>query len=244
LVIGVAPAEDEVLMRRLWFCLIRSSFVVMSGLLSASAEEPVQPPVLRLPGLLRDWSPAGQAAKRPEITIEEVSRCIGSDMNLQTRESQLLRRQAELQAEAATLEKRSKDLRQAHVLVTEEGAALDAMVEAFRREESEMAKRRAQIERDASAKAIPAADMKKLKARIDQFNATVAARKVRLDELRAMETAINQKRHEFNLAAHAANESITEFMQRSDAFVQQATRFDQDVERFKSGCTGTRTLTK
>ena len=40
-----------------------------------------QPPGLRLPGIIQKWTPDSETG-RPDISIEEIGRCMGVDLSL------------------------------------------------------------------------------------------------------------------------------------------------------------------
>ncbi|MGB9129581.1 MAG: hypothetical protein WCB97_08025 [Thiobacillus sp.] len=229
-------------MHRYWFLL--SSLLLLVPKFAALAQEGVDQQAVRLPGIVHKWRQPGDDSKLPDITIEEIARCMGSDMNLRSRVAELQRRQTQLEEDVGPIKAQSEVMGLASATIAEEKLALQRAAEIFKREDQELVNRRSRIEKYKSEKIVSVAKLEKVNASIAAYNADVAANNRRREKLIASEKLLNERVEAHNRVVRDANERVAEFSKRNDEFRLDTLRFEQDIARFKAGCSGERELKK
>jgi chromosome segregation ATPase len=169
---------------------------------------------------------------------------MGSDMNLRSRVAELQRRQTQLEEDVGPIKAQSEVMELASATIAEEKLALQRAAEIFKREDQELVNRRSRIEKYKSEKIVSVAKLEKVNASIAAYNADVAANNRRREKLIASEKLLNERVEAHNRIVRDSNERVAEFSKWNDEFRLDTLRFEQDIARFKAGCSGERELKK
>lgn len=209
----------------------------------AMAQEALERPALRLPGIVHRWAQPDEVPPA-DITIDEMGRCMGADLRLRERAQSLSQRQQQLHAALAPLEARSAALNPVVESLTADRSAFEAAVAAQRRQEAALVARKAQVEQDLSTRPASEAEARRIERLVTAFNADLRVLNRGRDKLMREEKALNVRIEDHNRAARALNDSVALFVQSHGDFKAEAERFNEDHARFLSDCTGQRRVMK
>jgi chromosome segregation ATPase len=198
---------------------------------------------VRLPSITHRWRRA-DAPEAPEITLDEIERCMGEDIArrnetqpLRARQDGLNAERASLDEDAAQLQSSRSDLDQHRSTLTQESERWEKLNESLRAQATAIEKRRAVKPRH--------------QADIDAFNALIKAHNTevgRLQDWRAKlmkeGSAFTQRVVQHNARNQAFNERVVDFNARNDAFQAAASALTRRAEKILANCAGERILRK
>lgn len=198
---------------------------------------------IRLPSITHRWR-RPDAPEAPEITLDEIERCMGEDIArrnetqpLRTRQEGLNTERASLDEDYAQLQSSRNDLDRHRSTLTEESGRWEKLNESLRLQAMAIEKKRAMKPRH--------------QADVDAFNALIKAHNAevgRLQDWRAKlmkeNTAFTQRVVQHNARNQAFNERVVDFNARNDAFQAAASALTMRVEKILADCAGERILRK
>lgn len=210
-----------------------------------SERPPVQTlePDIRLPSISRQWRTPG-APEGPEITMEEMERCMGLDVELQRRVAAIRQLEQALEEERSGLEstndqlkKRSAELSASRTQLQAQSDRLSAMGQALKRQSEDIDRRkRAKLTRQSEVDAI--------NALVQTYNADVGQHnRVRtqwLEEHRQFSAGVDR----YNVQASGLRGQVATFQEHVDAYQRQMSDFRQASQQQLSSCAGERVIRK
>lgn len=204
---------------------------------------PLSPLEIRIPAITKKWKrPEGD--NRPDITIDDIERCMGQDVSLQQEVQGLRQAQSQLESERAELSKANADLAQgAQALVTRRQAH-QARVDQFHNDSASLARRLTDIEKRKAAPARTRQD-------VAQTNQLVAAYNEDAARLNGLRLVLMQEQDAFNRAVATHNEDVARinqlvarFNERNGAFQSRAADMASTSTAYNASCAGERVLRK
>lgn len=222
---------------------------VLLSLATPLLAEPSEPPPplgpleIRIPSITRKWkTPAGSS--QPDITIDDIERCMGQDVGLQSEIQGLKQEQAQLESEQARLTSMHEELAQRSQSLETRRQAHQLRVDQFQADSASLARHLADIEK---RKAVPA----KTKQDVAQINQLVAAYNADVSKLNGLRAALLKEQGAINQTVATHNEDVArsnllvaQFKERNAGFQGRAGRIASTSAAFKNNCAGERVLRK
>lgn len=206
---------------------------------AAELSEPV-----RLPAIFHKWGPEGTGNDLPETSMDEISRCIGTDQGLSRNVRDLKVAAAQLDRDLEGLKASRESLTAARDRVSAEQEALAVEAESLRARSIAIDKARTLIDARNRKGVRDQAEAKRLKSDIDAFNREVAAHNEASRSLqdRVKEAALRVD--EYNRAAAEFRARAEPVSQRVAQYEAQSAQFNKRLASFKSKCEGERRIVK
>ena len=205
------------------------------------AEVPADTTAIHLPGIIHTWRKPGDEALS-ETTIDEVSKCMGKEMNIQARASEFDGRQQQLEAEFAGLKSKSEAIRQVAEAISAETAEFEQSAKLFKSGDADLESRKALIQELKANRKLRAGEVGKLNALIASYNDDVAERNRRQAKMLMAERQLKDKIAAHNVAVREVNELVARFNERNMAFNSDAGRFNEELAHYSARCTGVKIL--
>ena len=190
-----------------------------------------------IPAIIHRWKLPGDDAK-PETTIEEMARCMGSNMRIQERYQGFLEKQKAADAEYAVIESEAVDLQNRHAQIEVDRQRLDDQLAAHTSKSSALEVRRLAIERAKSSGKTTAAEAKELNAKISAYNREAQENNKLRTQLKTMSDEFNSKVASYNQTAAQHNGRANEFNVQNLAFRTTTDQFNEEIGAYKIKCTG------
>lgn len=198
---------------------------------------------IRLPSITHRWR-RPDAPEAPDITLDEIERCMGEDIAqrnetqpLRMRQEALNTERASLDEDAAQIQSSRNDLDRHRSTLTQESERWEKLNESLRVQAMAIEKKR-------TVKPRHQADVDAFNAWVKSHNAEVA----RLQDWRARllkdNTTFTQRVAQHNARNQAFNDRVGDFNVRNDAFQAAASAFTKRVEKILADCAGERILRK
>ena len=204
---------------------------------------PAMQPVVRLPSITSRLRRPG-APEAPDITLDDIERCLGQDMAMQHDVHAARQRQQALTEERASIEQASSNLLAAMAELEKVGEGMKAQSARWSEANSALQRQAEDIERKRLQGLRQPAD-------VNAFNALVKAHNAELERLREWRarllkehTAFEQRVVVHNARNADANASVAAFNVRNDAFQADAAALAARSGQAVAECGGTRTLRK
>jgi chromosome segregation ATPase len=206
----------------------------------AVAQETVRPIVL--PGIFTRWKLPGEADK-PEISIEEIGRCMGAGQSVRELREFLTREGEPLERESGELKQQAAALKEAGDRIDVDKAALAESLRAFGVQNADLERRRAEIEKARKSAKAPS-DAKALNELIARFNKDLEGLQRRKPQIDTVVASINERIVAFNASIVASNERVAAFNLQLGGYRAKADEFDRFLVGYKERCAGERRLVK
>lgn len=198
---------------------------------------------IRLPSITHRWR-RPDAPEAPDITLDEIERCMGEDIAqrnetqpLRMRQEALNTERASLDEDAAQIQSSRNDLDRHRSTLTQESERWEKLNESLRVQAMAIEKKR-------TVKPRHQADVDAFNAWVKSHNAEVA----RLQDWRARllkdNTTFTQRVAQHNARNQAFNDRVGDFNVRNDAFQAAASALTKRVEKILADCAGERILRK
>jgi len=202
-----------------------------------------QPPGLRLPGIIHKWTPGAQT-DGPEISIEEIGRCMGVDLSLQTRVADLQKEQETLEQTRTQVEALAPPIQAESTLLAAENLRLDTMSKQVKAASEDLDRRQAAMSAARPKAKATAEEVRRFNADVEVYNADAAAHNKRVAGLKEEMSKLRPRIDSFNAAAAELNTRVDAFNARNNDFQLAAKRFNDEIAGYANRCAGERTLKK
>lgn len=204
---------------------------------------PALQPVVRLPAITSRLRRHG-APEAPDITLDEIERCLGQDLAMQQEVHSARLRQQALSEERASLEQTSTALQGSLTELAQASEGLKAQSARWSDAHAGLQRQAEDIERKRVQRP-------QRQAEVDAFNALVKAHNSELERLREWRSRLlkDQAALEQRVVAHnarntEANASVAAFNARHEAFQAETAALVARSGQTVAACGGTRTLRK
>nr|WP_315193225.1 hypothetical protein [uncultured Aquabacterium sp.] len=204
---------------------------------------PAMQPVVRLPSITSRFRRPG-APEAPDITLDDIERCLGQDMAMQQDVHATRQRQQALTEERASIEQASNTLQAAMAELEKVGEGMKVQSARWSEANTALQRQGEDIERKRLQGLRQPAD-------VNAFNALVKAHNAELERLREWRARLLKEHTAFEqgVVAHNArnadaNASVAAFNVRNDAFRADAAALAARSGQAVAECGGTRTLRK
>lgn len=226
---------------------VANSLLIMLYLAAATLSSPIvhaaSSPEIRLPGLIHRWKLPDEGEK-PPITLDEISRCIGTDIGVRERQEAIKEQEATLESEYAeiaaqlpSLEKQAADLKSSN-------DRIEALVVGLDSESARLKVRRNAIESNKKIKRLNPAEIRQLNSNIASYNEDVQTNNRQRSLLKSMATELQAKIDTYNGTLGKHNERINVFNDKSAIFKTSVSHFNTELLAYQNQCAGERTLKK
>jgi chromosome segregation ATPase len=201
----------------------------------------VNSPDIELPSITSTWEKPGDKG-RPEITIEDLERCMGDDVALQREVNQLKPRQAALKAERDELEKANQELSHENEVLQAKGVDLSAHAQDLEKQSDYLRKQEEEIKAKTASPAKTKAEWKSNQVLIDAYNANVSQFRNKRSSLLSEQETLNQSVSAHNMAVDQLNKRGDAYNASNDALMAQASALMDRSQSQLANCAGERTL--
>lgn len=226
----------------IFFALLIGSAVAAKGLDSDDLST-LPKPAVRIPAILHFWKEPTEDQKVRTMSIEEISRCMGRELNLESQVNGLKQRNAELETEHAQLEQETIALEASRRTLDARIRELDEFSEARKRSSAELQQRRSALERNAK-NPLTEHESKELNASATKFNLSVQEHNKRTMSLRKDTEEFQKSVNAYNERSYALDQKVQHFNERNTTFSKVANRFNDEAKRYADKCTGERLVRK
>jgi chromosome segregation ATPase len=218
--------------------------VTLAGTCDSGEVQPaLQRPEIRLPSITNKWKRPGEVGG-PEITIEEVERCMGEDVSMQLDIAKLKQLRSQLEAEHANVESAVTELRKRSESLETKRAVLREKLEKLNSEFESVNQRALQIGRLKERNPKTQAEVNAINSMVAEYNADVrklnAKRSATLNE----QSEFNESIVDYNASVAEVNRSTQPFISKNTEYQSLALSITSRTTAYSSRCAGERVLKK
>jgi chromosome segregation ATPase len=210
---------------------------------SASPERPPLQPEIRLPSITSKWKRPGDK-DLPEITLDELERCIGRDVGMQGELSEVKHAQRQLESERMELDKANDELKQSAMSIEAVRVNLKDQATRFQAEGASLDQRLSAIEKRKKSAPRDQADINAINALVGAYNADTARRNKWRISLLGSQDAFNKSLAAHNATVVELNEKVAVFNKHNNEFQRSAAALAKRSEQYMSSCTGEHVIRK
>jgi len=200
-------------------------FGVLYAPLLCQSTEPQRLPLqaeIRLPSITSRWKRA-EDPEGPEITLDEIERCIGQDVDMRWRVNEVRHSQRQLESERPGIDKATAELKPAASAIEATQVALQEQTTRFHAQTQVLAQNLSNIE--AKKRSLPRSQKE-----VDAINALVKAYNTDIARLNSWRIALLGQQLALNKTIETHNAKVGEVNQQAAAFNQRNNEFQKMAE--------------
>ena len=206
-------------------------------------QPPAFKPEIRIPSITPRWKREGDN-ESPEITIEEIERCIGQDVDMQHDLNLVKSKQAELEPERAEIERLSLGYKQRSSELESNRMKLQELSSRIETESVKLSQQLVALEKRKSTTPKSQAEVNAINAQVSSYNSDVVRfNKSRLNLLSDQDI--------FNGSVDIHNGTLTNFSQRVNSFNEKnglfqvmVSNLNKKSEQHIANCSGEKLIRK
>jgi chromosome segregation ATPase len=198
---------------------------------------------IRIPSITSRWKRPDDKDS-PEITIEEIERCIGQDVNMQNEVRNVKQQQLQLEPERAALDKGNGELKLSATAIETNRTSLQEQIDKIQSESANLSSQLSIIEKKKNATPKSQAEVKAINALVASYNADVARHNKRREYLIKDQQSFNASVEKHNAAVAELSQRVVVFNKHNDDFQDMAAALTKKSEQYVSSCAGERLLKK
>lgn len=216
-----------------------------SSVLSQPTENQLQPlqQEIRIPSITSRWKRPDDKDS-PEITIEEIERCIGQNVNMQLEVRDVKQMQLQLEPERAELDKMNGELKLSATAIETSRTRLQEQIGRIQSESANLSSQLSIIDKKKNATPKSQAEVKAINALVASYNADVAQHNKRRGLLIKDQQTFNASVDKHNVGVTELSQRVVMFNKHNEDFQAMAAALTKKSEQFVSNCAGERQLKK
>lgn len=200
-------------------------------------------PDIRLPAITSRWKRPGDK-DGAEITLDEIERCIGQDVNMQRDVIEVKRHQAQLQIERAEVDNLDQDLKQRALAIDTHRANIEGQGKQFKADTEALSTQASAIEKRRTSPPRSQAEVNSMNALIAAHNLDAARLNKRRSSLIQDQGTFNQWVEMHNLKAAELGQMVRAFNEHHALFQSMAATLTRNADQYVAHCAGERLLKK
>ena len=200
-------------------------------------------PGIVLPSITHKWKLPGDETKA-EITIDELSRCMGADFRIKDRLGEIKQQQKSLEMEHLEIGTQLAALQLQSAEVQRDQTSLLEAAKNHKDSSAELERRRASIEQIRAQQQLSAVEAKGHNALIAAYNKDVSKINKHHADLKLAANKLKLMIDKHNLAIEQHNNRVIQFNERNSVFRASADRYNEDIVSYQAQCAGERILIK
>ncbi|MFM9912129.1 MAG: hypothetical protein ACKVN9_01165 [Methylophilaceae bacterium] len=216
------------------------AFTLSIGLSAA----PETSPSVRLPGIYHVWKEEGSTDEMPEISMEEIERCVGKDYKISQKYDGFKAESARLERESGEFEKIGKTITPEREAIESEAKALNARTTLMNDRTVDLDRQNAELATLTAKKKMDAETVKAVNAKINNYNSLAKAHNADLALLKERVSQFEEKQRAFNSKLLPLKERMDAFNVKAEEFKARKKEFDGLLLSYKDKCTGERSIVK
>lgn len=206
-----------------------------------SAEE-LKPSIV-IPSITHKWKLPGDEAKA-EITIDELSQCMGVNFRIKDRLSEIKQQQNSLEMEQLEIGAQLMPLQDQSAEIQRSQTVLEDSAKNLKNRAAELERRRTSIEKFRVQHKLSAAEVKNHNALVAAYNKDANENNKYNAALKLAANDLKAKIDKFNLTVEQHNNRVAQFNERNLTFRTLADRYNADIAKYQDQCAGERVLKK
>lgn len=240
---GLTQQERRLVVRKI---LVASMlFAIITSARSQANDEPpvLQQPQIRLPSITTKWKRPGES-DGPEISIEELARCMGQDVSMQGEINELKLQQSRMKAGHATLFKGADVLSEDFKSLEASRKALKEQAERFQAQSTELRRQASFLDQKKSVANRTPSAVREINALVSAYNTAAAKHNKWRSALLKEQDNLGDAISAYNVRVAQLNQDALAFNQQNAEFQERAANLTGKSSEYVSQCSGERVLRK